>query len=129
MVMPKRFLKTAFAWLTLPNPHSLIAWAIGPFDLRSRTASAARRCSEISSPTVTFPISRKRRSSSVRETPRCAATSCEQVVQDKYVLRFAGVGVFGEAVCGDEDEVKGLHRIRDDLESVQLVVDVLAILL
>ena len=107
MVMPKRFLKTAFAWLTLPKPHSLIALTIGPFDLRSMAASAARRCSEISSPTVALPISRKRRSRSVRETPRCAATSCEQVVQDKYVLRFAGVGVFGEAVCCDEREMKG----------------------
>ena len=51
------------------------------------------------------------------------------MIKNKHVLRFAGVGVFGEAVCGDKYEVKGLHRIRDDLESVQLVVDVLAIFL
>ena len=73
--IPKRFLKTAFAWFTLPKPHSFIMRDIGTFDLRSMDERAASRFSSICLPTVSFPVSRKRRSRSVRETPRLSATS------------------------------------------------------
>ena len=48
MVMPKRFLKTAFAWFTLLKPHSFIMLEIEFFDLRSMVESVASHFPNIS---------------------------------------------------------------------------------